>query len=130
MTLTDRLGGRAAILRGVTDTFRFLSRHPHPSHGEGNARADYAAFLRERGDRAFRLCVKTYEELEEESLPGHSALGFDLLLNATSVGMVPKAGVSPVSRQARSASLSFLDYTKNSDWRTSPLGPPRRDMSL
>ena len=48
MTLTDRLGGRAAILRGVTDTFRFLSRHPHPSHGEGNARADYAALLRER----------------------------------------------------------------------------------
>ena len=48
---------------------------------------EVAAFLRERGDRAFRLCVKTYEELEEESLPGHSALGFDLLLNATSVGM-------------------------------------------
>ena len=58
---------------------------------------EVAAFLRERGDRAFRLCVKTYEELEEESLPGHSALGFDLLLNATSVGMYPNTGESPVS---------------------------------
>ena len=48
MTLTDRLGGRAAILRGVTDTFRALSRHPHPSHGEERTREDYAALLRER----------------------------------------------------------------------------------
>ena len=53
---------------------------------------EVAAFLRERGDRAFRLSIKTYEELEEESLPGHSALGFDLLLNATSVGMYQTPG--------------------------------------
>ena len=48
MTLLDRLGGRQAILQGVEDTFRLLSRHPHPSHGEALTSGDYAAFLRER----------------------------------------------------------------------------------
>jgi len=48
MTLLDRLGGRQAIMQGVEDTFRLLSRHPHPSHGEALTRRDYAAFLREK----------------------------------------------------------------------------------
>ncbi|WP_297243210.1 M20/M25/M40 family metallo-hydrolase [uncultured Flavonifractor sp.] len=48
MTLLDRLGGRQAIRQGVEDTFRLLSRHPHPSHGEVLTCGDYAAFLREK----------------------------------------------------------------------------------
>ncbi|MBM6886860.1 M28 family peptidase, partial [Pseudoflavonifractor phocaeensis] len=48
MTLLDRLGGRRAIRQGVEDTFRLLSRHPHPSHGEALTCGDYAAFLREK----------------------------------------------------------------------------------
>lgn len=74
---------------------------------------EVAAFLRERGDRAFRLCVKTYEELEEESLPGHSALGFDLLLNATSVGMYPNTGESPVSGAVLSRCAAVFDAVYN-----------------
>ena len=48
MTLLDRLGGRQAIRQGVEDTFRLLSRHPHPSHKEEATCEDYAAYLRER----------------------------------------------------------------------------------
>ena len=48
MTLLDRLGGRQAIMQGVEETFRLLSRHPHPSHGEELTCRDYAAFLREK----------------------------------------------------------------------------------
>ena len=47
LTLLERLGGRQAIIRGVEDTFRLLSRHPHPSHGEAATCEDYAAYLRE-----------------------------------------------------------------------------------
>ena len=74
---------------------------------------EVAAFLRERGDRAFRLSIKTYEELEEESLPGHSALGFDLLLNATSVGMYPNTGESPVSGAVLSRCAAVFDAVYN-----------------
>ena len=74
---------------------------------------EVAAFLRERGDRAFRLSIKTYEELEEESLPGHSALGFDLLLNATSVGMYPNTRESPVSGAVLSRCAAVFDAVYN-----------------
>lgn len=74
---------------------------------------EVAAFLRERGDRAFRLSIKTYEELEEESLPGHYALGFDLLLNATSVGMYPNTGESPVSGAVLSRCAAVFDAVYN-----------------
>ena len=40
MTLLDRLGGREAIRQGVEDTFRLLSRHPHPSHVDERAPLD------------------------------------------------------------------------------------------
>ena len=54
-----------------------------------------------------------YEELEEESLPGHSALGFDLLLNATSVGMYPNTGESPVSGAVLSRCAAVFDAVYN-----------------
>lgn len=49
MTLLERLGGREAITRGIADTFRFLSRSPHPSHGEEAVSGDYMAFLTRLG---------------------------------------------------------------------------------
>lgn len=49
MTLSDRLGSRADITAGVVDTFRTLSRHPHPSHHEEAVGQDYMEFLRGLG---------------------------------------------------------------------------------
>lgn len=71
---------------------------------------EVAAFLRERGDRMFRLTVQTYEELEGEA---SSQPGFDLLLNATSVGMYPREGASPVSRQVVSRCGAVFDAVYN-----------------
>ena len=45
MTLSERLGTRAAITAGVVDTFRTLSRHPHPSRREEATGEDYMALL-------------------------------------------------------------------------------------
>ena len=49
MTLTERLGGRAAISRGIVDTFRRISRRPHPSHHEAAAAGDLMELLTELG---------------------------------------------------------------------------------
>lgn len=49
MTLSDRLGSRADITAGVIDTFRTLSRHPHPSHHEEEVGHDYMEFLTNLG---------------------------------------------------------------------------------
>ena len=58
-------------------------------------------------------CSGRVLELEEESLPGHSALGFDLLLNATSVGMYPNTGESPVSGAVLSRCAAVFDAVYN-----------------
>lgn len=49
MTLLERLGGREAITAGVVDTFRTLSRHPHPSHHEEAVGADFMEYLQALG---------------------------------------------------------------------------------
>lgn len=49
MTLLERLGGRQAVTAGVVDTFRALSRHPHPSGAEEAAGRDYGEYLRALG---------------------------------------------------------------------------------
>ena len=49
MTLLERLGGRQAVTAGVADTFRALSRRPHPSRHEAATGEDYMAFLRGLG---------------------------------------------------------------------------------
>ena len=72
---------------------------------------EVAAFLRERGDRMFRLTVQTYEELE--SFCRWEGRSFDLLLNATSVGMYPREGASPVSRQVVSRCGAVFDAVYN-----------------
>ena len=45
MLLSHPLGSRADITAGVIDTFRALSRHPHPSRHERATGEDYMAFL-------------------------------------------------------------------------------------
>lgn len=54
----------------------------------GKELEEYAGSL---GDRGFKVRVVTYAQLESEEKH------YDLLLNATSVGMFPKVGKSPVS---------------------------------
>ena len=45
MTLLERLGGRETVTRGIVDTFRAISRPPHPSGREGAAADAVAALL-------------------------------------------------------------------------------------
>ena len=59
----------------------------------------------------FRLTVQTYEELE--SFCRWEGRSFDLLLNATSVGMYPREGASPVSRQVVSRCGAVFDAVYN-----------------
>lgn len=83
------------------------------SQEKANALArEVADYLRERGGRGFRLVVETYEELEAECM-GQDAPSFDLLLNATSVGMYPRVGVSPVSGEVVSRCAAVFDAVYN-----------------
>ena len=72
---------------------------------------EVAAYLRRRGDRGFRLEVDTYEELE--AFCRWEGRSFDLLLNATSVGMYPHAGESPVSAGVVARCLAVFDAVYN-----------------
>ena len=74
---------------------------------------ELAAFLRQRGDRDFRIEVDTYEELEDFCGYGVPKPRYDLLLNATSVGMYPRAGVSPVSAQVVGQCGAVFDAVYN-----------------
>lgn len=49
MTVSHRLGSPADITAGVIDTFRALSRHPHPSRREEATGEDYMELLRGLG---------------------------------------------------------------------------------
>ncbi len=49
MTLLERLGGRQAITAGVIQTFRTLSRHPHPPGEEEATGRDYMKYLEALG---------------------------------------------------------------------------------
>ena len=66
--------------------------------------ADYA---RARGDRAFLITTQTYQELEANESP------YDLLINATSVGMYPNVGESPVSKQVVNRCSAVFDAVYN-----------------
>ena len=74
---------------------------------------ELAAFLRQRGDRDFRIGVDTYEELEDFCGYGVPKPRYDLLLNATSVGMYPHAGQSPVSAQVVGQCGAVFDAVYN-----------------
>ena len=83
----------------------------------GAARAlafEAAARLRRRGDRGFRLSVQTYGELETAcAFSTQASPNFALLLNATSVGMYPHAGESPVSAEVVARCRAVFDAVYN-----------------
>ncbi len=71
---------------------------------------EVAQFLQRREGGSHPVQVATYEELEAACAGGGR---FDLLLNATSVGMYPKAGESPVSRQVVGRCKAVFDAVYN-----------------
>ena len=98
MTLLERLGGREAITAGVVDTFRTLSRHPHPSRHEEAVGADFMEYLQALGlspirDGAGNLLA------EVPALPGRE--GEPLLILQGHMDMVcavaPGSGFDPLT---------------------------------
>lgn len=73
---------------------------------------ELAAFAEERGGAAFSPAVLSYEELEAQCLTDNPPR-FDLLLNTTSVGMLPNAGVSPVSARVVERCAAVFDAVYN-----------------
>lgn len=69
---------------------------------------ELAAYAGTLGDRDFVAAVRTYEELEDDR-----AARYDLLLNATSVGMYPHAGESPVSKELTARCRAVFDAVYN-----------------
>lgn len=69
---------------------------------------ELADFARGHGDRDFLLVAKKYDELELETQKR-----YDLLLNATSVGMHPHAGASPVSKNVVGRCGAVFDAVYN-----------------
>ena len=69
---------------------------------------ELAAFARRRGDRGFLVTITSYEELELDS-----ETRFSLLLNATSVGMYPKTGESPVTEGVVRRCAAVFDAVYN-----------------
>lgn len=69
---------------------------------------ELAAFARSRGDRDFLIIAEKYGELELDRKKR-----YDLLLNATSVGMYPNAGASPVSEQVVGRCAAVFDAVYN-----------------
>jgi len=66
-----------------------------------------AEYARARGDGDFQIKMLSYEELESE----HEE--YDLLLNTTSVGMYPNAGISPVSERVTARCRAVFDTVYN-----------------
>lgn len=74
---------------------------------------EVAGYLRERGDRGFRIEVQTYEELEGLCGYGAQKPEYGLLLNATSVGMYPHPGQSPVTGRVVARCKAVFDAVYN-----------------
>lgn len=74
------------------------------AHALGRELEEYAQFL---GDNGFAVRTVTYDQLETEEKP------YDLLLNATSVGMFPKVGNSPVSSRVVARCSAVFDAVYN-----------------
>ncbi len=69
---------------------------------------ELAAFARSRGGRDFLVIVEKYGELESDTKKRYS-----LLLNATSAGMYPHAGTSPVPEEVVSRCDAVFDAVYN-----------------
>ena len=94
-----------------------IAEHPnfHLTIAHRESSCDNAAALaqsladcaRARGDRDFLITTQTYRELEAEEKP------YDLLINATSVGMYPNIEESPVSRRVVARCNTVFDAVYN-----------------
>lgn len=67
-----------------------------------------ADFARGRGDKSFRVAVMSYRELEDDR-----ESRWDLLVNATSVGMFPKAEACPVGGEVIARCGAVFDAVYN-----------------
>lgn len=92
--------------------FHLTIVHREGSYEKANALAQSLAdFARNRGDRHFLITVMSYAELEAEA-QGRGKR-YDLLINATSVGMYPKTGASPVGKQVVARCGAVFDAVYN-----------------
>lgn len=108
-------GGAAKAL--AFSVAEFPGFHITIAHRDGSAEKaeKLAQSLRscavDRGDLAGQVSLLTYDELEERALTGQ--LHFDLLMNATSVGMYPNIGQSPVSSAVTACCDTIFDAVYN-----------------
>ena len=104
-------GGAAraiAFVIGEHPDFHLTIAHRESSHEKADALAqELADYARSRGDKQFLISTLTYRELEAEEK------SYDLLINATSVGMYPNIGESPVSRQVVNRCGAVFDAIYN-----------------
>lgn len=105
-------GGAAraiAFMAAQYPDFDLTIVHRDSSYQKAMDLADSLAdFARSRGDKNFRITVMRYEELEAER-----GRRYDLLINATSVGMYPHAGESPVSKEVIASCGAVFDAVYN-----------------
>lgn len=89
--------------------FDIAIAHREGSHAKALALAEeLAGYARKRGDKAFRIAVMSYQELEED-LSGR----YDLLVNTTSVGMHPNPEACPVSEPVIARCRAVFDVVYN-----------------
>lgn len=69
------------------------------------------SYAEQRGDTDSAVTLLAYEELEHRAQSGQAK--FDLLMNATSVGMYPNTGKSPVSSEVVSCCGAVFDVVYN-----------------
>ncbi len=69
---------------------------------------EIAVFYTGQGKRNFRIVIEKYEELEMDA-----ASRYNLLINASSVGMYPHTGVSPVSKNVIARCCAVFDVVYN-----------------
>lgn len=69
------------------------------------------AYAAEREDTDSTVTLLTYDELERQAKNGQTQ--FDLLMNATSVGMYPNVGKSPVSESVVASCSAVFDAVYN-----------------
>ncbi len=108
-------GGAARAIAFVIaehPNFHLTIAHRDSSYEKAMKLADsLAAFARSRGDKDFLITVQSYGELEAEARGRLKR--YDLLVNATSVGMYPNVGVSPVSEGIVSCCNAVFDAVYN-----------------
>lgn len=107
-------GAARAIAFAIAEhpDFRLTIVHRKASCEKANALAqNLAEYARTRGDKKFLITTQTYQELEAESLG--RCKQYDLLINATSVGMYPNTGENPVSRQVINRCGAVFDAVYN-----------------